>query len=91
MFQSQSFNLLRGDGSSTVKGENKISRRFLSWRHGKSSSSSDLKLVALASTSSVSGSGAEYSGNPTAVFSGVNLCNSVFFGFLFFVETIKMI
>ncbi|KAF8028185.1 hypothetical protein BT93_E0941 [Corymbia citriodora subsp. variegata] len=65
VFLSQSFNLLRcDDGSSTIKGENKISKRFLSWQRAKSNSnsSSHLKLVALASTSSVSGSGAEYSG-----------------------------
>ncbi|XP_030465644.1 uncharacterized protein LOC115684856 [Syzygium oleosum] len=61
VFQSRSFNLLRGDVSSAVKGENKTSKRFLSWQHAKSNSSSHLKLVALASTSSVSGSGAEYS------------------------------
>ncbi|KAL3731503.1 hypothetical protein ACJRO7_028392 [Eucalyptus globulus] len=61
----KSFNLLRGDGSSTIKGENKISKRFLSWQHGKSSSSSYLKLVALAS--SASGTSVEYSGNPSAI------------------------
>lgn len=61
MLQGQSFNLLRGDGCSTIKGENKISRRFLPWQRAESNSSPRLKLVALASTSSVSGSGAEYS------------------------------